>query len=136
MEGDLAKCDAFAFEEAMEASKNHILGLIEEVADAEGIYNRGEANFNNILASVAHEVKEYIKLKGEEQQKEYKMKCLDRIGWDHGCLDGACFVPMIVGKPDRPLHSVHEPTGGAVTCGLFKSCWRPCVLKPVPSRFT
>ena len=98
MEGGLAKCDARAFEEAMDASKNHVLNLIQEVADAEGIYDRGEVHFDKILASVANEVKEYVALKGGEQRKEYKAKCLDRVGRDHGRLDGACFVPMIVGN--------------------------------------
>ena len=67
MVSGLAKCDTRAFEEAMEVSKNHVFALIEEVADAEDIYDKGEAHFDNILASVTHEVKEYIQLKGEEQ---------------------------------------------------------------------
>ena len=98
MEGGLAKCDARAFEEAMDASKDHVIHLIQEVADAEGIYEKSEAHFDKILVSVAEQVKEYIALKGEEQRKAYKAKCLDRIGQDHGRLDGACFVPMIVGN--------------------------------------
>ena len=50
------------------------------------------------MASVAKEVKDYIQSKGEEQRKAYKAKCLDRIEKDHGQLDGATFVPMIVGN--------------------------------------
>ena len=84
MEGGLAKCDAKAFDEAMNASKDHIIGLIEEVAEAEDIYDSGEANFDSILASLTKEIKEYVKLKGEEQRREYKKQCLDQIKQDHG----------------------------------------------------
>ena len=98
LEGGLAECDARAFGEAMDASKNHILGLLLEVSEAKEIYEKGEANFDNILASVAKEVKDYIQSKGKEQRKAYKAKCLDRIEKDHGRLDGATFVPMIVGN--------------------------------------
>ena len=98
MEDGLVKCDARAFEEAIDASKNHIIGLMEEVTEAEDIYDRGEAHFNSILASVAKEIKEYVKLKGEEQRQEYKKKCLDQIKQDHGRLDSMCFIPMIVGN--------------------------------------
>ena len=98
MEGGLAKCDTTAFHEAMDVSKNHIYGLIEQVANAEDIYDADEAKFNSILVSVAKEVKAYIQLKGEEQRREYKRQCLDRIRQDHGRLDGMCFIPMIVGN--------------------------------------
>ena len=98
MEKGLAKCDAMAFREAMSASKGHVCGLIEQVAEAEGIFDAGEANFDSVLASVAKEVKAYIRLKGDEQRKEYKKECLDRIRRDHGRLDGTCFIPMIVGN--------------------------------------
>ena len=53
MEKGLAKCDAMAFREAMSASKGHVCGLIEQVAEAEGIFDAGEANFDSVLASVA-----------------------------------------------------------------------------------
>ena len=98
MEDGLAKCDTRAFEEAMNASKNHIIGLIEEVAEAKDIYDSGEANFDSILASVTKEIKEYVRLKGEEQRQEYKKQCLDQIRQDHSWLDGMCFIPMIVGN--------------------------------------
>ena len=91
MEDGLAKCDALAFHEAMSASKGHICGLIEEVAEA-------EVNFDSILASVAKEIKAYIRLQGKEQRKEYKKQCLARIKRNHGRLDGTCFIPMIVGN--------------------------------------
>ena len=98
MEKGLAKCDAMAFREAMSASKGHVCGLIEQVAEAEGIFDAGEANFDSVLASVTKEVKAYVRLKGDEQRKEYKKECLDWIRWDHGQLDGMCFIPMIVGN--------------------------------------
>ena len=98
MEKGLAKCDAIAFREVMSASKGHVCGLIEQVAEAEGIFDAGEANFDSVLASVTKEVKAYVQLRGDEQRKEYKKECLDQIRWDHGRLDGMCFIPMIVGN--------------------------------------
>ena len=98
MEDGLVKCDTKAFDEVMSASKSHIIGLIEEVAEAEDIYDSGEASFDSILASVTKEIKEYVRLKGEEQREEYKKQCLDQIKQDHGRLDGTCFIPMIVGN--------------------------------------
>ena len=98
MEKGLAKCDAMAFREAMSASKGHVCGLIEQVAEAEGIFDAGEVNFDSVLASVAKEVKAYVQLRGDKQRKEYKKECLDQIRRDHGRLDGTCFIPMIVGN--------------------------------------
>ena len=98
MEKGLAKCDAMAFCEAMSASKGHVCGLIEQVAEAEGIFDAGEANFDSILASVTKEVKAYVQLRGDEQREEYKKECLDWIRRDHGRLDGTCFIPMIMGN--------------------------------------
>ena len=98
MEKGLAKCDAMAFREAMSASKGHVCGLIEQVAEAEGIFDAGEVNFDSVLASVAKEVKVYVRLRGDEQRKEYKKECLDQIRQDHSRLDGTCFIPMIVGN--------------------------------------
>ena len=98
MEKGLAKCDTMAFCEAMSASKGHVCGLIEQVAKAEGIFHAGEANFDSVLALVAKEVKAYVQLRGDEQREEYKKECLDWIRWDHGRLDGTCFIPMIVGN--------------------------------------
>ena len=98
MKKGLAKCNAMAFHEAMSASKGHVCGLIEQVAEAEGIFDAGEVSFDSVLALVAKEVKAYVQLKGDEQRKEYKKECLDRIRRDHGWLDGTCFIPMIVGN--------------------------------------
>ena len=98
LEDELAKPDAVAFAEAMEASKTHVYRLIQEVAEAEDIHDRGEAKFNKIVESVANEVEKYIWDEGEAQRKKYKTDCLDRIEKDHGRLNGACFVPMIIGN--------------------------------------
>ena len=98
MEKGLAKYDAMAFHEVMSASKGHVCGLIEQVAKAEGIFDAGEANFDSVLASVAKEVKAYVRLKGNEQRKDYKKECLDWIRQDHSRLDGTCFIPLIMGN--------------------------------------
>ena len=66
MEGGLAATDAQAFEEAMEASKTHVIRLIQEVAEAEDIYDSGEVTFDKMLASVAEEIKVYIQQQGTD----------------------------------------------------------------------
>ena len=97
-EQGLAKTDAEVFHEAINASKGHVCSLIEEVAEAEGIYNLGEARFDSILASVAKEVKAFVCQEGEKQRNGYKEQSLARIRQDHGRLDGTCFIPMIIGN--------------------------------------
>ena len=54
------------------------------------------ANFDNILASVSKELKEFIELQGEEQHQAYMAKCLEWVRGVHGSLDGTQFIPMIV----------------------------------------
>ena len=54
------------------------------------------ANFNNILASVSDELKEFVELQGEEQHQTYIAKCLEWIRGVHGSLDGTQFIPMII----------------------------------------
>ena len=98
MERGLAKSDAEAFCEVISASKGHVCGLIEEVAEAESIYNLGEAKFDSILASVAKEVKAFVCQEGEKQRNEYKEQSLAQIRQDHSRLDGTCFIPMIIGN--------------------------------------
>ena len=70
MEQGLAKCNAEAFREAINASKGHVCGLIQEVAKAEDIYNVGEASFDSNLASVAKEIKAFVHQEGKKQRKE------------------------------------------------------------------
>ena len=76
LEQGLARCDAEALREAINASKGYVCGLIEEVADAESIYNSAEAKFDSILASVAKEVKAFVCQEGDKQRKKYKEQCL------------------------------------------------------------
>ena len=59
-------------------------------------YEDAAANFNNILASVLDELKEFVELQGEEQRKTYIAKCLEWIRGVHGSLDGTQFIPMII----------------------------------------
>ena len=54
------------------------------------------ANFNNILASVSDELKEFVELQGEEQCQTCIAKCLEWIRGVHGSLDGTQFIPMII----------------------------------------
>ena len=59
-------------------------------------YEDVAANFNNILALVSDELKEFVELQGEEQCQTYMTKCLERIRGVHGSLDGTQFIPMII----------------------------------------
>ena len=54
------------------------------------------ANFDNILASVSDEVKEFVELQDEGQCQTYMAKCLEWIRGVHGSLDGTQFIPMII----------------------------------------
>ena len=63
---------------------------------AEESYEDAAANFNNILASVSDELKEFVELQGEEQCQMYIAKCLERIRGVHSSLDGTQFIPMII----------------------------------------
>ena len=114
LEDELAKPDAVAFAEAMEASKTHVLRLIQEVAEAEDIHDRGEARFNKIVASVANEVEKYIRNQGEAQRKKYKTDCLDRIEKRPRSPRRCVFRPDDNRKPDCPPRPLHEHEGGAV----------------------
>ena len=69
IEDGLDKCVALAFLEAMNASKGHICGLVEEVANAEDTYAAAEAKFDKIVAMVAKEIKEFVRLKGGRTEK-------------------------------------------------------------------
>ena len=59
-------------------------------------YKDAAANFNNILASVSDELKEFVELQGEEQRQTYMTKCLEQIRGVHGSLDRTQFIPMII----------------------------------------
>ena len=76
--------------------KESICDLIRRTASAEESYEDAAANFNNILASVLDELKEFVELQGEEQHRTYMAKCLEWIRGVHGSLDGTQFIPMII----------------------------------------
>ena len=59
-------------------------------------YEDMAANFDNILASVSDELKEFVELQGKEQCQTYITKCLEWIRGVHGSLDRTQFIPMII----------------------------------------
>ena len=59
-------------------------------------YEDTAAHFDNILASVSNELKEFVELQGKEQRQAYVAKCMEWIRGVHGSLDGTQFIPMIV----------------------------------------
>ena len=63
---------------------------------AEESYEDAAAQFDNILASVSDELKEFIESQGEEQCQAYIAKCLEWIRGVHGSLDRTQFIPMII----------------------------------------
>ena len=76
--------------------KDSIQDLIRWTAQAEESYEEVAVQFDNILSSVADELKEFVEAQGEGQHQEYITKCLDRIKGIHGSLDGTQFIPMVV----------------------------------------
>ena len=96
METELESSEALKFREAVDGMKESIRDLIRRTALAEESYEDAAANFNNILASVSDEVKEFVELQGKEQCQMYIAKCLERIRGVHGSLDGTQFIPMII----------------------------------------
>ena len=96
MEAELESSEALKFQEAVDGMKESIRDLIRRTASAEESYEDAAANFNNILASVSDELKEFIELQGKEQRQTYIAKCLEWIRGVHGSLDGTQFIPMII----------------------------------------
>ena len=96
MEAELELSEALKFREAVNGMKESIHDLIRRTASAEESYKDAAANFNNILASVSDELKEFVELQGEEQCQAYIAKCLEWIRGVHGSLDGTQFIPMII----------------------------------------
>ena len=96
MEVELESSEALKFREAVDGMKESIRDLIRRTASAEESYEDAAANFDNILASVLDELKEFVELQGEEQRQTYMTKCLERIRGVHGSLDGTQFIPMII----------------------------------------
>ena len=96
MEKELELSEALKFREAVDSMKESIRDLIGRTASAEETYEDAAANFDNFLASVSDERKEYVELQGEEQRQTYIAKCLERVRGVHGSLDGTQFIPMII----------------------------------------
>ena len=96
MEKELESSEALKFREAVDSMKESICNLIRQTASVEETYEDSAANFNNILALVSDELKEYVELQGEEQRQTYIAKCLEWVRGVHGSLDRTQFIPMII----------------------------------------
>ena len=96
MEAKLESSEALKFREAVNGMKESIHDLIRRTASVEESYEDVAANFDNILASVSDEVKEFVELQGKGQCRTYMAKCLERIRGVHGSLDRTQFIPMII----------------------------------------
>ena len=96
MEAELESSEALKFREAVNGMKQSIRDLIRRTASAEESYENAMANFDNILASVSDEVKEFVDSHGEEQRQVYMSKSMERIRGVHGSLDGTQFIPLVV----------------------------------------
>ena len=66
MEVELESSEALKFREAVNGMKESIRDLIRRTASAEESYKDTAAHFDNILASVSNELKEFIELQGKE----------------------------------------------------------------------
>ena len=96
MEADLALSEVPKFRSAINGMKDSIHDLIRQTSLAEESYEEAAVQFNNILASVSDELREFVEAWGKEQRREYIAKCMDRIRGIHGSLDGTQFIPMMV----------------------------------------
>ena len=96
MEAELESSKALKFREAVNGMKQSIRDLIRRTASAEESYENAVANFNNILASVSEEVKEFVDSHSEDQRQAYMAKSMECIRRVHGSLDGTQFIPLVV----------------------------------------
>ena len=96
MEADLESSEVPKFRNAINGMKDSIRDLIRRTSLAEESYEEAAAQFNNILASVSDELREFVEARGEEQRWEYIAKCMDCIRGIHGSLDGTQFILMMV----------------------------------------
>ena len=96
MGAELESSEALKFREAVDGMKESIRDLIRRTASAEETYEDVAAHFDNILASVLGELKEFVELQGKEQHQTYIAKCLEQIRGVHSSLDGTQFIPMII----------------------------------------
>ena len=96
MEVELESSEALKFREAVNGMKESIRDLIRQTASAEESYENAAANFDNILASVSDEVKEFVDSHSEEQRQAYISRSMECIRGVHGSLDGTQFIPLVV----------------------------------------
>ena len=96
MEAELESSEVPKFPNAINGMKDSIRDLIRRTSQVEESYEEAAAQFNNILASVSDELKEFVEARGEGQCQEYIAKCMDHIRGIHGSLDGTQFIPMMV----------------------------------------
>ena len=96
MEAELESSEVLKFRKAVNGMKDCIRDLIRRTSLAEESYEEAAAQFDNILASVSDELKEFVEAQGESQRQAYIAKCMDRVRGIHGPLDGTQFIPMIV----------------------------------------
>ena len=96
MEAELESSEVLKFWNALNGMKDSIRDLIRWTAMAEESYEEAAAQFDNILASVSDELKEFVEARGEGQHQEYIAKCMNRMRGIHGSLDGTQFILMMV----------------------------------------
>ena len=96
MEAELESSKALKFREVVNGMKESIRDLIKQTALAEESYENAAANFDNILASVLDEVKEFVESHGEEQHQAYISRSMEQIRGVHGSLDGTQFIPLVM----------------------------------------
>ena len=96
MEAELESSEVLKFRNAINGMKDSIRDLIRRTAMVEESYEEAAAQFDNILASVSDELKEFVEVRGEGQHQEYIAKYMNRIRGIHGSLDGTQFIPMMV----------------------------------------
>ena len=96
MEAELESSEVPKFRNAINGMKDSIRDLIRWTSMVEESYEEAAAQFDNILASVSDELKEFVEAWGEGQRQEYIAKCMNRIRGIHGSLDGTQFIPMMV----------------------------------------
>ena len=96
MEAELESSEALKFQDAVNGMKESIRDLIRRTALAEESYENAAANFDNILALVSDEVKEFVDSHGEEQHQAYISRSMERIRGVHSSLDGTQFILLVV----------------------------------------
>ena len=71
MEADLESSEVPKFRNAINGMKDSIRDLIRQTSLVEESYEEAAAQFDNILASVSDELREFVEARGEGQRQEY-----------------------------------------------------------------